>query len=150
MVNTPSKQPISLISPNTAEWVNPRNRTTPGVFTICLWRKDPLGSASGELRKRQLNGLTVAVETVSSEAELSRCDIAFFTEGFTDEARGHAATLERERVLTVSEESLSGVLNFQILDGQVRFDCNLEIAARSGIKLGSQLLKLAERVKGGT
>jgi hypothetical protein len=42
-----------------------------------------------------------------------------------------------------------GIINMLVLDGRVRFEINLEQAKRSGLKIDSQLLRLATRVWGG-
>jgi hypothetical protein len=131
-----------------AEWSTSLQRASTEAFTICLWQKDPLGGASEELRKRRLGDRQVIVKVVTSADQLSPCDLAFFVEQFDSDVPALASTLEKERVLTVTEKSLLGILNFQNLNGKVKFDCNLDAARRSGIKLGSQLLKLAEQVKG--
>ena len=56
-------------------------------------------------------------------------------------------------ILTVGDQpnfcQRGGIINLLVLDGRVRFEIDLSRARRSGLKMDSQLLRLASKVYGG-
>lgn len=132
------------------EWPYELERRRGRQMTICSWRSDSFEGATTELEKRYLGDLKVVFSTIQNSSDVENCDLLFFKSQTEPELTAMSALLESNHVVSVTENSLTGILNFEIVDGQVRFDCNLSIAQRTGVRLGSQLLKLALRVEGDT
>ncbi|HVG05217.1 MAG TPA: YfiR family protein [Burkholderiaceae bacterium] len=62
-----------------------------------------------------------------------------------------AKTLTDRSVLTITERGIDqgSVINFVHVDGRVRFEVNVGVAEKSGLRLSSRLLTVATRVKAG-
>lgn len=114
---------------------------------------------SGGTIEQTLSGATVEgrhIEvrrvTGSDVAGLRACQIIFVSaseEGRTDEI---LRSVQGRPVLTVGETenfaASGGMLQFILVDGQVRFVANPGAAARSGLQMNSNLLRVARRVLG--
>ncbi len=55
-------------------------------------------------------------------------------------------------ILTIGESADfledGGIVSLRVVEGRVRFDVNIEAANRVGVRLSSQLLRLAQRIRG--
>lgn len=93
----------------------------------------------------------VLVEVVASEADVAHCHLLYIsTTSHLDAGRVLASAADLP-ILTVGEDpALQGVvLALRPADGRLRFDADLDAAQRAGLRLRSQLLRLAVRVRGG-
>lgn len=129
-------------------WPDGLARRKNGKVAVCSWKTSPFKEAATELEKHPFNGMRVDFETITDKEAIPLCDILFFATANADELTTVSGILETNNVVSVTEKSLLGILNFQIVDNQVRFDCNLTLSQKTGVRLGSQLLKLAQRVEG--
>ena len=81
------------------------------------------------------------------------CDVLFISTSEKDRLPALLAHLRGKHILTVSgiEDFLEhgGMIEFKIRKGAVRFDVNLAAAEQEGLRLSSQLLKVASNVMGG-
>jgi hypothetical protein len=128
------------------EW--PQEALTPGRFTIGIIGEDPFGG----LLQQLLNGRLVAdrqvdVKRVRTLEEAARVQILFIG-GSEEGSLGRILnTVRRRHVLTVGDReefaARGCVIGFHILDNRVRFAVNLASADEAGLKMSSQLLKLA-------
>jgi hypothetical protein len=120
---------------------------------ICVTRPTPFGKALHELVAGEtLNGRTMAVREVDREDQIATCHVLFVSVDGAP-ARillGKAAVLP---VLTVGESpgflDEGGIISLRTVQGRVRFDINTVAADRAGLRLSSQLLRLALTVRGG-
>ncbi|HUI76802.1 MAG TPA: YfiR family protein [Bryobacteraceae bacterium] len=118
---------------------------------LCILGRDPFGS----LLEKALTGRTVGEKPIeigrAAEArQLSTCQVVFISSSERTQAAAIVATLSARPILTVSEipgfAALGGMVNFYIEDRRIRFEINPKAAARSGLRISSQLLKLARVV----
>jgi uncharacterized protein DUF4154 len=138
---------------NFAKFVQwPPDAVSSGASTrLCILGRDPFGS----LLESGFGGKTIGEKPIeigrtSDARQLNGCQIVFVS---TSE-RGQAATileaLSARPILTVSEipgfTELGGMVNFYIEDRRIRFEINPKSAARSGLRISSQLLKLSRIV----
>lgn len=126
----------------------------PDQFRLCVVGDARFASALDEIiRGESADGRPlVRVEPESVEAARG-CQILFIGSG---DAQQGARLLEAVRnlpVLTVGEGpkflDQGGAIRFVIDDGRVRFDVNLDAAARAGIEISSKLLRVARQRSGG-
>jgi YfiR/HmsC-like len=130
-----------------SEWeVAPTRWGSSGLFVVCNWRQNLLGSAA--LENKTVFNLPVRIATISSHADVASCDVVFVAASNSDDLPMLLPLMQRHQVLSVTEQPTAGALNFLMKEGQVRFDCNLDVATNSDIKLSSQLIKLAVLVTG--
>lgn len=121
-------------------------------FDICLAPGHPFGSLVGELTADvRTQGLPVVVRLVSTPDMLVGCQVLYVGR-LGDTGRrllGRAAQLP---ILTVGDDPQflrsGGVINLRMIGGRVRFDIDAGQAQRVGLLMSSQLLRLAQTVRG--
>jgi len=98
-----------------------------------------------------LNGRSLAVREIDRPSEVDGCQVLFIPAAET----GVKAVLDAaimHAVLTVGESPRfldeGGVINLQVIGRRVRFEVSPAAAERVGLRLSSQLLRLAIRVRG--
>jgi hypothetical protein len=138
-----------------ASYVNwPGDVTHGAPFTITV-----LGSpaVAAELRRlvhgHLIEDHPVEVREVNGARDLGHPQILYVGEGHTEELRDLAPELASGSTLLVTddEEGLNwgSVLNFVTLDRRIRFEVSLTAADRAHLKISSDLLTVAVRVRGG-
>ncbi|MBI2924874.1 MAG: YfiR family protein [Verrucomicrobia bacterium] len=106
------------------------------------------------VQNKTAQGRKLEVRRLEPGAQADGCHVVFMASA--EEARLEAilATTAAKPMLTVSEvegfAQRGGIINFIKVEGSVKFEVNTDAAARAGLKLGSQLLKLAVIVKDGS
>lgn len=130
------------------EW--PPTAFPEGHTTIVLGISDrePMAGAIEALSGKIVQGKTLVVKRISRTEDLKKCRIYFA--GASD-PKGMAQAVEAVGnlpVLTVTDEAanfvqLGAIINLITIEDKIRFEINLEAARRSGLRISSQLLKLA-------
>jgi len=124
------------------------------TIDLCVAGSNPFGSALAEL----VGGVTVrGRELVTRDLDdpraIETCQLLFIpalSASVRKELLVRASTLP---VLTVGDYpgflDEGGIVNLRLVEGRVRFEINLDAANRTGVRLSSQLLRLALNVRGG-
>jgi hypothetical protein len=103
------------------------------------------------LQGKTLNGRKFVVRAVATNDEAGQCHLLFIGAVKPERVAALLAVVAAKPVLTVSQAEgfgqRGGILNLVKVEGSVKFEANLNAAARAQLKLGSQLLKLARIVK---
>ena len=121
-----------------------------GPICIGVFGNDPFGQVLDDaVAGKTVNGRPFIVRRLKSEPEARQCQIVFVNV----EKRLMRSTLEKLKdcgVMTVGDTrgfaEAGGVVNFLLIDDRVRFEINLDAAARAGLKFSSKLLILAKIV----
>jgi hypothetical protein len=130
------------------EWPEGRARAP---FVIGVLGEDPFG----EVLDRTISGKTIqsrefAVRRLADTAEAPRVDILFISASEKARLPEVLGRLRGSSVLTVGDTdnfvSRGGMVGFRTKGNVVRFDINLREATRAGLKISSQLLRLAGHV----
>lgn len=104
-------------------------------------------------REKLVNGARIKVERLSGPGEIGRCRVLFVSRSEAGRLEEIVKAVGQRRVLTVGEgpgfASRGLAINFVIDDGKLRFEINRKAAARAGLEISSQLLKLAILVEEG-
>ena len=138
--------------PKFVQWPGPASPTGK-TFPICVIGQNPFGHAlEDDAQGEQIQGLPLEVKTIASAREAGECRILFMGgSSTTDEIAGVLAAVRGAPVLTVSDmadfTSRGGVIQFVLIGSRVRFRINLGNAQRAGIKLSSQLLRVAVSIE---
>jgi hypothetical protein len=118
-----------------------------GVYEDPTLLKDLGRMVSG----RQIEGRTIAVRAMDGPEDLAGLAVAFLR---TDDQLRIARSLREARdkgILTVGDTDgfaeRGGMINFFREDNKLRFEVNMEATGNSGLRLSSQLLRLARIVK---
>jgi hypothetical protein len=120
---------------------------------ICVLGRDPFGATLDEtLAGRTVGSKNVKAHRISGVGQAHRCNIVFVSRGDANVA-AVLSDLAGSPVLLVGEQDRfarqGGMINFIEVDQKVRFEINEAAAKRAGLKISSQLLKLATIVEGG-
>ena len=113
------------------------------------------GTIERALSGANVGGRRVEMRRVSSgdTAGLRDCNIIFVSGAEEERASDIIRQVQGYPVLTVGETGnfavVGGMLEFIVVDGQIRFVANPRAADRSGLKLTSGILRIARRVVGG-
>ncbi|RYD24457.1 MAG: YfiR family protein [Verrucomicrobiaceae bacterium] len=137
------------------EWPARSFASPESPFVIGVYRADSFG---GELEKavkgRKIGGHPIVVSLVPSAAAARQTQILFVgaaQDGKLAELKG---ALQGSPVLTVGESPAfakqGGMITFALKDNSLRFTIDNGSAEKAGVKISSQLRKLAQRQEGGT
>jgi len=137
------------------EWPSTAFVTPEAPLVFCIIGPNPFdGRLERVVNDRTANGRRIEVREEVAAGQTSGCHLIFVPEPEEDVVARvlHASTAAQEApVLTVGETQgfaeAGGMIELVVDEGRVRFDINAGAAEREGLKLSSQLLKLARRVE---
>jgi len=96
---------------------------------------------------KAVGGHSIAITPVAAVAEAESCEILVIERSASGHQKEIAQALADKPVLTVADDEnglQDGIMiAFQLIDESVRFHINQEAASRAGLKISSQLLKVA-------
>lgn len=140
-----------------ATWPEGTFKNASDPIVICVLGDNPFDKINfaERLRNRTSDGRAVQVKFVQQVEEIpAPVHVVFIAESNRKKLEAILAGLKNRAVLTVSDISRfcadNGMLGFIRKDDAIRFEVNLEAVDRTGIKLSSNLLKLAQIRKGGS
>jgi hypothetical protein len=122
------------------------------VVDICVVSPTPFGTDLHELVKGEtIRGYPLGVRLVTGEASAATCHVLFVPDARLARARAILRHVAERPVLTVGDRpeflEAGGIINMKVVDDRVRFEVDLPAAERAGVRLSSQLLRLAESVR---
>lgn len=126
------------------------NPQTP--FVLCVLGRDPFGNLlESTVLKQTVNGRPVRILHLENDKEVRSCHILYISSSERKTTAQIYSNLNGCSALTVGEMTQfaahGGMIQFSLEDRQVRFDINLDVASRAGLKISSKLLLLARIVK---
>jgi len=130
------------------EWPPASFGSDTAPVVLCVVGPDPAGALE-RLDGKTLKGRPLSVRA-TDEARLRQCHIAYISPERADLTDVLKAA-EKFTVLTVSDidrfARKGGMIGLVNEGGKIRFEINLRAAERAGLRLSSQLLKLASIVR---
>jgi hypothetical protein len=130
------------------EW--PAAASTAGSLKLCIVGRDPFGKALDALRGKTIRGMVWAVSPATPDTNLRECRVVFIAASERNNLGQVLDAIKGSTALTVADSegyAEQGVMvNFYLEQNRVRFEVNAEAASRAGLKISSQLLKLARIV----
>jgi hypothetical protein len=132
------------------EWPTPAMAASP-AFRICVVGDDPFGPLLSEtLSGKTVHERPIQVDHPATTTDILACHIAYIAPSESSQLPRLLAAIAGRSVLTVGETtefaSRGGMIGMHLEDNKVRFDVNAEAAQQAGLRVSSQLLKLAVRV----
>lgn len=101
---------------------------------------------------KRLANRPVEVKQFNSAGQIDRCDILFVPHSASKRAQGVLVAVAGKPVLTVSDRegfsSGGGMIEFLLIDDSVRFAINNAAVEQAGLKLNSELLRVAYSING--
>jgi hypothetical protein len=139
--------------PQFVEWPGP---LLDGVesLTICVLRPNPFGTLLRELIAGEtVNGRPLAIRDIGRPSAVTGCHVVFVPGTNNADGKAVLEAVGHHPILTVGESSRfldqGGIISLQVIDRRVRFEISPTAAERNGLRLSSQLLRLAARVREG-
>jgi hypothetical protein len=103
---------------------------------------------------KTINGRTFAIKHLASDSDLGGCQILFISDSEASRMDGILEKAGALPILTVGEDEQfaqkNGIIDFVLKDGKVRLEIDLTAAKKTGLKISSRLLAVADVVKGRT
>jgi hypothetical protein len=133
------------------EWPPDAFQKTGGHVVIGIYGSDPFGNTLDDvLEGKTIQDKEIVLKHVSNLDQASDCQILFVGASKESNLDEVLSTTQKLPVLTVSDinqfAQRGGVVGFTVEDNRVRFSINEKVAEKSGLKISSQLLKLAKTV----
>jgi hypothetical protein len=134
------------------DWPSQKFTSPTDPIVICILGQNPFGSALEQaVHGKAVEGRAVVVHKISEIQPQSSCHILFVSASERKRFRSSSGALRSSGVLTVGESegfaNDGGVINFTLEDDKVRFEINVEAAAREQLRISSKLLSLARMQK---
>lgn len=130
------------------EW--PAATGTKGALRLCVLGQDQFGSALDTLRGKPIGNTVWEVVPVDRQSNLRQCRVLFIAASESGNLRQVLDDIKGRAVLTIGDTGgYAGqgvIVNFYLEQNRVRFEINPQAASRAGLRISSQLLKLARIV----
>lgn len=122
-------------------------------ITLCMMGDtEYLTQALAEIDSHTMQGREVRVRHMSRLGEPAGCQILFVAHSEEKYLGAILPAAHANATLTVSDiadfADLGGIVGIAISDGKLEFDVNATVARQAGLRLSSQVLKLARTVLG--
>jgi hypothetical protein len=134
------------------KWSARANPSPDEPFDLCVLGQDPFGSTlDAAVKGEKIGGSPLEAKRISHPQDALGCRILFIGSTEESQLRAIIAALGTAPVLTVADlpdfVKQGGMIQF-VLDGNhVNFEINIAAAQRAGLKLSSELLKVARGVR---
>jgi uncharacterized protein DUF4154 len=120
-------------------------------LNVCVLGRDPFGPVLEEtLRGETVNDRRLAARDITRPEDAAGCQILFISESEEGELASILRALDGKPILTVGEmerfAESGGMIRLRRADNKIRLEINETSAARAGLRISSQLLKLARIV----
>jgi hypothetical protein len=121
-------------------------------LSLCVLGNDHLADTLDSLKGKTTSGRQLSVRRIAGPEDAGRCHIVYIGRSERDQARNILKGM-KSGILTIGDmpqfASSGGIINFVIVESRVSFEVNVDAAEKAGLRISSQLLKLAQIVKEG-
>jgi hypothetical protein len=132
------------------EWPADAFKDDLSPINFCILGADPFGSALDTLKDKTIKGRPFKIKRVNRVDDNEACHILFISASEKGNLKQILHAIRNSNTLTIGEiegfARMGGIINFIVVNKKVHFEINPVAAERSGLKISSQLLKLAKIV----
>lgn len=132
------------------EWPKEAFFKSKSQLKICLVEESELCEKVTLIDGKMAGQRLIKVEKPGEKSLCSDCQVLVICSGKADRIKRHLERFKGRPVLTIGDSEnftqLGGMIGLTKISGKVRFLINLKEAEASGLKISSQLLKLAVEV----
>lgn len=132
------------------EWPEQAFKDAASPLVICIYDDRAAGSAFDSYRNEKIRGRQLVFKKFDDMQAGLDCHILFINTQDKKTLAGIAAKTAGRSILTVGEADgwarLGCIINFFTADNKLRFEINPEAAKKAGLKLSSEILKVAKIV----
>ncbi len=130
------------------EWPEERFKNASDPIVIAVLGSNPFGGElAAVVRDRKVNGRSIKIVELETAENRPSIHALFVPAGEEERLEHLIAALHEAGVLTVGESDrftrLGGIMRFTTIRDKVRFEINIGSADNGGLKISSQLQKLA-------
>lgn len=123
------------------------------TFDICILGRDPMGRVLDNIAANEtIDHRPVRVARYTDPSQARTCAIVFISRYEGDRTTKDLEVLSGTDVLTVSDApdflKHGGMIQFVLLADHVRFDIDLDALKGTHLSLGSELLRVADKITG--
>ena len=133
------------------EWPNGAFPDGKSPFVLAVIGKDPFGESLDLLKGKTVGNREIVINRIADIDRLEKCHILFICDSEKERLKPILRKAESARMLTISDLKgfceAGGHIAFYLEENKIRFEINNEDAQRTGLKISSQLLKLAKIFK---
>lgn len=134
------------------EWPAEAFASPDAAFTLCVLGEESFAALRDATSGKEFQGRALRVRGEANAESIGECQILFVSARTSVSQEVLAALLSARHVLTVSDRqgfaTSGGMIGLFMEEGKIKFEINLKAAGRAGLKLSSQLLRLARIVTG--
>ncbi len=135
---------------NFIEWPKKAFQNKESSFVICVLGDNPFGEALDSLEGKTIHGKRVVIRYFTNVDDALNSDILFISNSEQRNLPGILKSLKESPVLTVGDYEgfcqNGGMINLSRIENRIGFEVNDSAALRAGLKISSQLLKLARKI----
>lgn len=134
------------------EWPSPLEESPARApLRLCVLGGNPFGPALESVRGKPVNERRMEVSQLDINADTRECNILFIAAPAERHIERIAAISRGAGMLTIGDTQgfaqRGAMVNFFLENGKIRFEINPEASRRAGLKISSQLLKLARIIQ---
>jgi len=123
-----------------------------GPISICVLGDDPFGATlDATLADKTAAGQSLVARRIGSASAGASCRILFVSRSERGNLDATLSALAHRPTLTVADmegfPQRGGMINLKLEDERIRLEVNPDNAARAGLKIRSELLRLADVVR---
>lgn len=134
------------------EWPPQTFSTGHDKVIIGVLGEGPMQGALAAVRGKTAKGRTVAIERYKTVADLDYCHVLFISSSMDEQLPTILKRMKGWSALTVGDVEGSArrgaMINFITVEDTIRFEVNVGAAKRANLRIGSELLGLAQAVHG--
>ena len=118
---------------------------------LCVLGGNPFGPALESIRGKPVNERRMEISLLDMNADTRECTMLFIAAPAERHLERITALSRGTGMLTIGDTQgfaqRGAMVNFFVENGKIRFEINLEASRRAGLKISSQLLKLARIIQ---
>lgn len=133
------------------QWPSTNQTEDQSELYLCVLGKDQFGDELNTLDGRTANSRKLHVVRIQQDAPKTKCHIIYISQSQQQQLQTILGSYQQQQVLTVSDipkfAHSGGMIGFVLIKGKMRFEVNLDLAKKEGLKISSTLLELAKIVR---
>ena len=132
------------------DWPSSNSPSEKNKFKMGVFGESPIAGNLFALMPKKINGWRLEISKIRDLEDTSDCHLVFLTSSEIHRYVEIITGLKNSSILTVSDTKnfldMGGMIKFLSLDQMVRFEVNLKVAQKAGLRISSELLQLATTV----
>jgi len=132
------------------DWPPGKSQESGTIMNVCVVGDAPLGAALEAIEGKIAGGKRIKIKLEPPQQSQGNCSILFVGDSEKEQLGRILETVKNASVLTIGDTKGFGqqgvMINFYMEEKRVRFEINPKAAGRAGLKVSSNLLKIARIV----